>query len=139
MAASPLPSTPRGGRGGDVDGGLVEFKPLTSGIGDPSPPAELRGTLFRTWLLQLEMSPLRKLSTSDAWKDIKINFTGVLIVTKSVEMVLYTRYNYIDSYFFIQAEIKIKSKSGKAKAKGSLDSLEKKIAVNLIILMMKTV
>lgn len=48
MAASPLPSTPRGGRGGEVDGGLVEFKPLTSGIGDPSPPAELRGTLFRT-------------------------------------------------------------------------------------------
>lgn len=51
MAASPLPSSPRGGSGGEVDGGVVEFKPLTSGIGDPSPPAELSGTLFRTSLL----------------------------------------------------------------------------------------
>lgn len=51
MAASPFPSSPRGGSGGEAGGGVPHgSSSLSAGGGEPSAPAALSGTLFRTWL-----------------------------------------------------------------------------------------
>lgn len=67
IAASPLPSRPSGGSGGEADGVVPVFVlfPDSGAMGESSPPAALRETLFRIWVNAGTSSP-RMLSTSDA-------------------------------------------------------------------------